>query len=155
MKNTLGAILAKTLTEKHCASVELLRKKTEAESAEGVRKLDLVTAFYETAKTEFEAQIRAGKSKIQIMVGSEYQGKSSHAEVEQLLLAGQYGRQMGLTQIVSNPKHAYYPLWKAFSGWASKQGLDASFEYDYDGGGMSSWHHLTVKASKPKPSTTE
>jgi len=140
--SNLGALLARNQALEADKNTEAMAQKAARAGVEAARKFDLVQSFLATAKTHITTQIQAGEPTVEIFIGSNG-SRSEHVEVGELLANKVHDAAAG--EGLKRSSHPYYCLWRDFSAWASSEGLLVSFDYDYDGGGLYSWHLLRAK----------
>lgn len=140
---SLGARLAKNISEEDRNTREAAERKAALESAEGRANFKTIEDFFIGCEKYFTAGILAGTptKKLLVIVGTPAIGNSQNSEVYSLLRLYDSSNPPKVTK----PNHLYYGLWLDFVQWATQNELVAEWQYTHDGVGLLSWYHLVIK----------
>ena len=150
-RRPLGEILRATINAAAEATAAGDLARATATSAAQAADFALVRSFFEAAKQHIVSEIEGGKTKIQILLGRESTVSYDNQKVESLLRNGNYSD--ALEGLIEKPKHPFHGTWTEFKTWASDEGLAVKFKYEWDGGGVHSWHQLVAEPA-PAPALT-
>lgn len=136
-KQSLGELLRLRIeSDKENTRLKLERDAREA-GEEAQENLRLVTEFFEKAKAVFSAAILDFRQPKAIQVGA-----GQNMNIASVLYTYQQSTQ------VNKAGHKYYPIWLEFANWAAENDLVPEWEYQWDTGGIESWHLLRVSPKK-------
>jgi len=110
------------------------RQSQEALAAAQVKRAK-VLRFFEDAKNMISDAILAGHPIPRIVLG-----RRGSMEVYDILEAFRWSG----AALIENATHPYHQEWAAFKDWAQSNELNLSWRYEWDGGGVESWHTLQV-----------
>ncbi|MBC8739778.1 hypothetical protein F6X40_23990 [Paraburkholderia sp. UCT31] len=134
--HTLGERLRSILADQEARSLEALRRRAAAEGELEVVALERVEAFFGAVRETVIAQIEAGRAPKPFALG-----QADTREVARVLGVSSWSQTAGIVE----PRHKYHSVWLDFSEWLKSNGLEATWKYDWDNGGIHSWFNLTVK----------
>ena len=133
---SLGARLKEQREHEAAAALAEEEQKARAAQVKAQAELDIVIRFFETAKSSITQAILGGEKMPRIVLGGR-----SNSEVYSLLRGYSWNE---AKQHIDSPQHAYHAVWAEFKQWAQENDLDVAWCYEWDGGGVESWHTLTI-----------
>lgn len=139
---TLGQKLARTQALDKARDTAFVERRIAAQGEEALRKLNLVKAYFAEMANRIEAAVNAEEPKVEMLLGSDG-SRSEFSEAGQLLMNGQYGRD--IEAALGRTSHPYHAQWRDFKAWAASEGLVVGLKDCHDGGGVQSWLKLVCQ----------
>lgn len=145
---TLGAMLAKQQADERANNAAAMKLRTQQEGEAEQARVTQLEKFFEGFKQDVITSIQQGRKLPAYLIGQQWGKPGSNLDVEKSLMLCSQTNLQALPQNsnwrVLNSKHKYAPLWQKLDAWAKSEGLLVHLRYEWDGGGMTSWHVLTV-----------
>ena len=144
---TLGERLAQSIRLEQENTREAAERAAREASDNAMHEYRTVARFFESAQKAFMQGIEAGKptKSLEIVVGTRGLGDAKNTEVYGILKMFESADKPRITQ----PNHPFHSLWCEFLEWARTNGLEPTWDYRWDGGGVHSWWVLGVKPLTP------
>lgn len=134
---SLGERLKARIQHEEEDKLQKLERRAREKSEKEQKELAIVKEFFATAQRDITAAIEADERIPRIVVGD----RQNMAVYSALYCYAWHNPECRITKT----RHLYYPLWERFEKWATENGLKVDFRREHDGGGLESWHVLTVE----------
>ena len=128
---TLGDLLRAKIQRDVDTASRLAQEKVDAAKALAEKEERIVQNLFDNAKSQFQADILAGRAIERIKVGD---GTNDDAAA----LLCQWSKPP------TAKVHRFHSFWVDFETWASSNGLVAVWDYGHTGDGMRGWQTLSV-----------
>jgi hypothetical protein len=138
---TLGERLKARETREEADKIAKLQRESAEAGEKALEDLHAVQEYFDRVKANIIADIMGDRPVRKITLG--LRGDNS-GNVASILCTYNWTSNVG-DRSIAEPHHKYHAVWEKFEQWADSEGLDVSFQYQWDTGGMESWYELKVK----------
>ena len=140
---TLGERLKAREAREEADKMAKLDRESRQRGEKAMADLRAVQQYFDSAREDITEDISNDLPVREITLGKRGDDSAGVASILQTYSWNYNIHQPGRS--IEYPQHAYYAVWEGFQQWANAEGLEVKFTYDYDGGGIESWHVLKVK----------